>query len=246
MPSFFIKSTFFLFLITPLFSCASAIKSQSQNQLHYQPQSQSQIQPQNQTCTYNEDWWKPVPDSEVKPWEIPPQAVKREDRAVILSKRTELGVFSNLSPHGFELDGIQYASIEGLWQGMKYPESTNDERIQNPEVKWPFTREQIYQMSGFESKKAGDLANANMKKLGINWVTYQGEKIEYKGAGRDRHYEIIFAATERKIQSNPEIKRLLDCTRGLTLRLDHTQEPDVPAAYRTDLILMRIRDGLGK
>lgn len=198
------------------------------------------------TAEYNDDWWKPVPDSELASWEVPPQAADRSKNEVVLSKRTELRVFSNLALSPFEMDGINYQSIEGLWQGMKYPENSTDERWTDPKtgtrVVWPYTREQVYQMSDFESKVAGDQANEIMKKLGIKWVTYQGQKIEYKGKDQAQHYEIIFRASVAKVQQNETIKELLLKTKGLTFIIDHKQDPNSPPAYRTDLIFKKIRD----
>lgn len=203
---------------------------------------------QSQPNSYNEDWWKPVPESELPAWETPPQAADKTLNQVVLSKRTELGVFSNLALSPFEMAGIKYQSIEGLWQGMKFPETDNDERFKHPttgeRVVWPFTREQVYMMSAFESKKAGDQANEIMKKLGIKWVTYFGQKIEYKGKDQAAHYAIIYEASVAKIEQNPLIKQLLLKTKGLTFMLDHKQDPSSPAAYRTDLIYMKIRDAL--
>jgi hypothetical protein len=97
-------------------------------------------------------------------------------------------------------------------------------------------------MADFESKKAGDQANEIMKKLGIKWVTYKGQKIEYKGKDQATHYEIIYRASVAKIEQNPRIKELLMQTKGLTFMLDHKQEPTSPPAYRTDQIYMKIRD----
>ena len=187
---------------------------------------------------YNDAWWAPVTNAE--PWEIPPQAADRSQNQVVLSKRTELGVFSNLTESPFELDGQRYQSIEGLWQGMKYPENENDERHKSngQQVQWPYTREQVYQMSGFESKRAGDQANAIMKSIGITYVTY-------KGKDQADHYDIIYAASVAKIEQNSLIKQLLSKTKGLTFMLDHTQDPKSPPAYRTDLIYMKIRDQAG-
>ena len=191
---------------------------------------------------YNDAWWTPVSNPES--WEIPPQAADRSQNQVVLSKRTELGVFSNLADSPFELDGQRYQSIEGLWQGMKYPENENDERHKSngQTVEWPFTREQVYQMTDFQSKHAGDKANEIMKKIGITYVTYKGKKIEYKGKDQAAHYDIIYAASAAKIEQNPLIKQLLLQTKGLSFMLDHTQDPKSPAAYRTNLIYMKIRD----
>lgn len=190
---------------------------------------------------YPDAWWAPVPESELKSWEIPPQAADRTKGEVILSKRNELGQFSNLAPTAFEMDGIKYKSLEGLWQGMKYPEGPNDERLKDPSIVWPYTREQVYAMSDFESKTAGDLANANMKKLGIKWVTYKGEKIEYNGSGAQRHYEVIYRASQNKIAQNPALKKLLLSTGDLKFFPDHTQQPNANPAYKYHDIYMRIR-----
>ncbi len=193
---------------------------------------------------YSDGWWQVVPESELKSWEIPPQAADRSQNEVILSKRTELGIFSNLSEAVFILDQIQYFSLEGLWQGMKYPENANDDRFKDPTVQWPFTREQVYKMSGFESKKAGDSANENMKKLGIKWITYRGQKINYNSSdeGREKHYEIILRASREKVFQNPKIQKLLMQTKGLKFFPDHKQQVKPAPAYKYHEIYMKIRD----
>lgn len=43
---------------------------------------------------YPAEWFKEIPRSEAESWEILPQDAKEGE--VILSKRTELGIFSNL------------------------------------------------------------------------------------------------------------------------------------------------------
>ena len=43
-------------------------------------------------------WWKEVPADQLPGWEIPPQAADRAKGEVVLSKRNELGQFSNLGP----------------------------------------------------------------------------------------------------------------------------------------------------
>jgi predicted NAD-dependent protein-ADP-ribosyltransferase YbiA (DUF1768 family) len=195
--------------------------------------------------SYPDAWWVFIPPSELKSWEIPPQNADRSKSEVILSKRTELGIFSNLSQSHFELDGVQYASVEGLWQGMKYPEGPNDERLKDPDIVWPYTREQVYKMSGFESKAAGDAANANMKKLGIKWITYKGKKIEYKtDAGKIEHYNVIYRASVEKVAQNPEIKALLLKTGSLKFLPDHVQQPNPDPAYRYFDIFVKIRTDL--
>ena len=72
-------------------------------------------------------WWQGVPDDQVAGWEIPPQAADRAKLEVVLSKRNELGQFSNLQAAQFYLDDDRYGSVEGLWQALKYPENKDDE-----------------------------------------------------------------------------------------------------------------------
>jgi len=208
------------------------------------------VHAQNQSSNIGSDgypnaWWVVIPQDQIKGWEIPPQAADRSRGEVILSKRTELGIFSNLSEAHFVLDGQSYASIEGLWQGMKYPDSATDDRLKDPNVQWPYTREQVYLMSGFEAKKAGDIANENMKKLGVKWITYQGEKIEYNSElGKIKHYDIIYRASVAKVRQNSEIQKLLQQTGSLTLKPDHTQQPNPNPAYLYFDIYMKIRQDL--
>lgn len=192
--------------------------------------------------TFPDAWWAPVPPDQVAGWEIPPQAADRSKGEVVLSKRNELGKFSNLQAAEFYLDDVLYASVEGLWQGMKYPEGKDDERLKDPNIVWPYTREQVYKMSGFESKKAGDMANANMKKLGIKWLTYKGEKIEYVGRDFEKHYDIILRASRAKLEADCELTDLLRRTGKLKFLADHKQGPNTLPAYKYHEIYMKIRD----
>ena len=194
--------------------------------------------------SYPDLWWAPVPADQLASWEVPPQAADRTKKQVILSKRNELGILSNFAATPFVLDGHKYASIEGLWQSMKYPEGPMDERMKDPTVKWEFTRDQVEQMTAFTAKAAGDKANANMKKMGITWITYQGEKIDYHGAGQQRHYEVIYNASVAKVEQNPEVKRILKATGDLQLLPDHHEDPNATPAYHYFDIYMKIRSAL--
>jgi hypothetical protein len=73
---------------------------------------------------YPAHWWTPVPDASAPAWEILPQAAKPGE--VILSKRNELGILSNFAATPFTLRGKRYASLEGFWQMMLYPEGPGD------------------------------------------------------------------------------------------------------------------------
>ncbi|MFN3454589.1 MAG: hypothetical protein ACK41T_06460 [Pseudobdellovibrio sp.] len=197
--------------------------------------------------SYPDTWWKHVPVDQVKSWEIPPQQADREKNEVVLSKRTELGVFSNLADISFVLDDTRYKSLEGLWQGMKYPENAKDERFADSNVIWPYTREEVYMMSGFDAKKAGDIANANMKKLGIKWITYQGKKIYYNSEdGKMEHYNIIYRASFEKVKQNQSLKELLLQTGDLNFLSDHIQHDNPNPAYLYFDIYMRIRNEIRK
>jgi len=188
---------------------------------------------------YPAHWWTPVPREGAPAWEILPQEAKPGE--VILSKRNELGLLSNFAATPFTFHGQQYASIEGFWQMMKYPEGGEDPRAKFPGLHWPYTREQVGQLTSFEAKRAGDLASENMKKMGIAWVAFEGKQMEYRPAKPGEHYRLIVAATWEKVRQNPEVKKVLLATGDLVLKPDHHQEPNVPAAWRYYEILTEIR-----
>jgi predicted NAD-dependent protein-ADP-ribosyltransferase YbiA (DUF1768 family) len=99
-------------------------------------------------------------------------------------------------------------------------------------------------MTGFEAKRAGTLAEENMRKMGIDWVSFEGKRVEYRPATPGEHYQIIVAATWEKVRQNPQVRRVLLATGDLVLRPDHHQEPNAPAAWRYYEILMQIRTEL--
>src|SRR6059058_4334092 len=113
--------------------------------------------------TYPTQWFQEILRSEAASWEILPQDA--EPGEVILSKRTELGIFSNLGAASFTLDEKRFASIEGLWQSLKYPDPSLPE---DPRTKmnFPHLRSEVEMMSGFEAKDAGNEANIIYKKNG--------------------------------------------------------------------------------
>jgi len=188
------------------------------------------------------EWWAPVMREGAPSWEILPQDAKEGE--VILSKRNELGVFSNLAATAFIFEGEKYASIEGLWQMMKYPDLDD---VKDPRLAWkdeyPFTRQQVKLMSGFEAKDAGDAASKINKEHKIDWVTYRTKKFNYKDGtrGSEYHYQIIFEATFQKVKQNPEVKNLLLKTRNLKLMPDHLQPIYAPKSYGYFNILMDLR-----
>jgi predicted NAD-dependent protein-ADP-ribosyltransferase YbiA (DUF1768 family) len=191
---------------------------------------------------YPARWWTPVPTNNVPAWEILPQEAGPGE--VILSKRNELGLLSNFAPTPFTFHGKRYASLEGFWQMMKYPEGPDDPRATFPGLQWKLPRDQVAQLTAFDAKHAGDLANENMKKMGIDWVTFEGKRLEYKPTAPGDHYKLIVEATREKVRQNPEVLRVLLATGDLILKPDHHQEPDAPAAWRYYEILTMIRGEL--
>src|SRR5258705_8638240 len=192
---------------------------------------------------YPAHWWTPVIDPQKPSWEILPQEAGPGE--VILSKRHELGLLSNFAPTPFVFRGKRYASLEGFWQMMKYPEGPDDPRAKAAGIEWRYTRDQVANMVSFEAKRAGDLGEANMKKMGITWVSFEGKHFEYKPAKPGEHYKLIVAAMWEKVKQNPEVNKVLLATGDLILKPDHHQEPDAPAAWRYFEIWMQIRSELG-
>jgi predicted NAD-dependent protein-ADP-ribosyltransferase YbiA (DUF1768 family) len=190
--------------------------------------------------TYPDLWWKPVTDKVVPEWEILPQAASRELNEVIISKRNELGVMSNFAATPFTILKTKYASVEGLWQSMKFPEDEKDQRMALNKA-WPHKRGDVEALTAFDALKAGKAAEAIMKDKGITWVSFLGNKIEYKGQQADVYYEIIEAATRAKIDQNPEVLRVLLATEDLKLRPDHHEDKEGTRAWKYYDIYMKLR-----
>ena len=124
---------------------------------------------------------------------------------------------------------------------MLYPEGPDDPRSKYPGIAWKYSREQVAGMTSFEAKSAGTLAEENMKKMGITWVTFEGQQIEYRPTVPGEHYRLIVAVTWEKVRQNSEVRRVLLSTGDLILKPDHHSEPDAPAAWRYYEILTQIR-----
>src|SRR5215831_19090471 len=152
---------------------------------------------------YPAHWWTPVVDPKKPDWEILPQEAGPDE--VILSKRNELGLLSNFAPTPFVFHGKRYASLEGFWQMMKYPEGADDPRAKFPGLQWKYKRDEVAQMTAFEAKAAGDLGSQNMNKMGIDWVTFEGKQFPYRPAKPGQHYDLIVEATRKKVRQNPKV-----------------------------------------
>jgi hypothetical protein len=127
---------------------------------------------------------------------------------------------------------------------MLYPEGPDDPRARFPGLVWPHTRAEVAQMTAFVAKDAGSLAEANMAKMGIGWVSFEGKRFDYRPAAPGEHYRLIVEATREKVAQNPDVKRVLLATGDLILKPDHVQESDAPAAWRYFEILTMIRSEL--
>lgn len=191
-------------------------------------------------AAYPAHWFAPVPTNGAPAWEIFPQDARLGE--VILSKRNELGLLSNFAATPFDFLGKRYASMEGFWQMMKYPEGPDDPRATFPGLRWEFTRDQVAAMTGFDANHAGRLADQNMKTMGITWVSFEGNHMIYRTSLGGEHYQLVVAATREKVRQNPEVKKVLLATGDLVLKPDHHQEPNPPPAWRYYDILTEIRE----
>ncbi|MBI4909537.1 MAG: alkaline phosphatase family protein [Acidobacteria bacterium] len=191
---------------------------------------------------YPAHWWNPIAKEGAPSWEIMPQEAGPGE--VILSKRHELGLLSNFAATPFTYRGKRYASLEGFWQMMLYPEASGDPRATFAGLEWKYTRDQVAQMTAFEAKNAGTLAERNMQKMGIGWVSFEGRQFDYRLSTAGEHYRLIVEATREKVRQNPEVRRVLMATGDLILRPDHHTEPNVPEAWRYYEILTMIRGEL--
>jgi hypothetical protein len=188
---------------------------------------------------YPAHWWTPVSEVGKPDWEILPQEAGPGE--VILSKRNELGLLSNFAATPFTFRGTRYTSLEGFWQMMLYPEGPNDPRMKFPNIEWKYTRQQVSQMTAFDAKSAGTLAEQNMTRMAIDWVTFEGKRLKYRSPKPGEHYRLIYAATRAKVMQNPEVKRVLLSTDDLILKPDHYGEPNPPPEWRYYELLMIIR-----
>jgi len=191
------------------------------------------------SATYPEHWWSPVPRDGAPAWEVLPQDAGPGE--VILSKRNELGILSNFAATPFVFEGNHYASVEGFWQMMKYPENSEDPRSV---LVYPFTREEVSLMTAFTAKDAGKIGELKMRELGIDWVTYQGERMVYCSLRPGLHYELIKKAMWEKVKQNPEVKKILLLTGDLILKPDHHSEGCQAPEWKYYELWMEIRSQL--
>lgn len=191
---------------------------------------------------YPPDWFREVPRSEAQDWEILPQDAKPNE--VILSKRTELGVFSNFAATPFNFEGKKFSSVEGLWQSLKYPD-LNLENDQRRKISiWPYTREEVQKLVAFEAKSAGNLANKIYKENNlkdINWGNHFFDYNDY-ASGSSYHYSLIKRVLRAKLDQTEGLWKLLLKTKCLILRPDHKMGENEPPSYYYNKIFMELRN----
>jgi hypothetical protein len=102
----------------------------------------------------------------------------------------------------------------------------------------------VGQMTAWDAKNAGDIGEKNMKKMGIDWVTFDGKHMQYWSMEKGEHYRIIIEAMRAKLDQNPKVKEVLLSTGNLILRPDHFQEENPPAEWHYFQIWMDLRSEL--
>lgn len=189
---------------------------------------------------YPAEWFKVVPREDAQSWEILPQDAGPGE--VILSKRTELGIFSNFGATPFTLDGKSFGSVEGLWQSLKYPDPLVERDERHQYSGWPHTRQEVELMDGFTSKAAGDAANRIYKEHGFKNVSWGNIFFHYKdyAEGSQFHLVLITRAIRAKLDQN-NLWGLLLRTGCLKLRPDHKVNENDPPSYHYYQILMKLR-----
>ena len=130
-------------------------------------------------------------------------------------------LISNFAPTPFELDGRVYASVEGFWQGLKFPKEAD--------------RRRIAELYAGTAKRAGEAA-------------MPAETFEYEGVrvypGTHAHWKLMERACWAKFSQNEDARSelLATGTRPIThvMRRDSTT---IPGAIMSE-IWTRVRDRL--
>ena len=132
-------------------------------------------------------------------------------------------LISNFAPTPFELDGRVYASVEGFWQGLKFPKEAD--------------RRRIAELYAGTAKRAGEAA------VPAATLEYEGERIV---PGTHAHWKLMERACWAKFSQNEDARSALLATgtRPIThvMRRDSTT---IPGAIMAE-IWTRIRDRLRK
>ena len=134
-----------------------------------------------------------------------------------------LRLIANLAETSFELDGRGYASVEGFWQGLKFPDEAD--------------RRRVAELSGHAARTA-----APKLEPGDRFV-YEGREIV---VGTVDHWALMERANLAKFEQDDDARAALLSTG--TRALVHRVEPDsrtIPGVIMAD-IWMRLRERLAK
>jgi predicted NAD-dependent protein-ADP-ribosyltransferase YbiA (DUF1768 family) len=153
------------------------------------------------------------------------QAIGPEDEAcrkpINISSRSPmpLKLASNFAHAPFVLDDREYASVEGFWQGLKFPQAADRLRLAS--------------LHGDEARDAGLQAPA------ADAFDYGGRLVR---TGTFEHWQLMERACVAKFEQNPAARDALLSTgnRPITHRVDPDSRT-IPGAIMAE-IWMRIRD----
>ncbi len=134
-----------------------------------------------------------------------------------------LRLISNLAETSFEMDGRFYSSVEGFWQGLKFPGEDD--------------RQRIAELSGHEAKKAGPKSEPGDR------FVYDGREIV---AGTVDHWALMERANLAKFEQDEDARAALLSTgsRPLVHRVP-VDSRTIPGIVMAD-IWMRLREKLAK
>lgn len=122
---------------------------------------------------------------------------------------------SNLAHTPFNLDGMDYASVEGFYVSLKFLE--------------PEKRAKMARLHGARAKGKGSRSR-------LESTCYQGE---WFVLGSDRHHELIRRAIRAKLEQHPEIARAFIATRPRPI-VHETGYPEPPGSKLPARIFCRI------
>jgi predicted NAD-dependent protein-ADP-ribosyltransferase YbiA (DUF1768 family) len=100
----------------------------------------------------------------------------------------QIQLISNLGHAPFEMDGIEYASVEAFWQSLKFE---------------PEKREPLYSLFGKEAKKAG------AREKYTKYVSYKEQKVR---VGSSEHWALMQRACEHKFEQHTAAREALLAT----------------------------------
>ncbi len=124
-----------------------------------------------------------------------------------------LRLISNLAETSFELDGRGYASVEGFWQGLKFPSAADRRRIAG--------------LHGGAAKRAGEEA------IPAEHFKYEGQKIV---PGTHAHWKLMERACWAKFTQDEAAREALLAT--LPRPLTHVMRKDsttIPGAIMAEI-----------